>query len=178
MNFGLPHTSEGRNKAEIIRDIGFSFILSLSRNILSFIKIIMCFWKTAHLPLPQANIYTYFSLRANCWLRGGVGGQFPRPFLPLHYVVHGLLSMTKHEWSDRNWPAFVQLASLLLKRTVNHNQSILNPTVNFYELQALQKSPANDAILGLDLGAYFCLSKNAWAIKQSVIVPSSYFHEK
>ena len=23
------------------------------------------------------NINTYFSLRAKCWLRGGVGGQFP-----------------------------------------------------------------------------------------------------
>ena len=28
--------------------------------------------KTAHLPLPQANLNIYFSLRANCWLRGGV----------------------------------------------------------------------------------------------------------
>ena len=34
------------------------------------------FWETAHLPLPYANIITYFSLRAKCW--GGVGGQFPR----------------------------------------------------------------------------------------------------
>ena len=36
------------------------------------------FWETAHLPLPQTNINTYFSLRAKCWCRGGVGGQFPR----------------------------------------------------------------------------------------------------
>ena len=34
--------------------------------------IIMCFWETANLPLPKANINTYFSLRAKCWLRGGV----------------------------------------------------------------------------------------------------------
>ena len=34
--------------------------------------------ETVHLPLPKANINTYFSLRAKCWLRGGVGGQFPR----------------------------------------------------------------------------------------------------
>ena len=40
--------------------------------------IIIHFWETAHLPLPYANINTYFSLRANCWLRGGVGGQFPK----------------------------------------------------------------------------------------------------
>ena len=36
------------------------------------------FWETAHLPLPYANINTYFSLREKGWLRGGVGGQFPR----------------------------------------------------------------------------------------------------
>ena len=34
------------------------------------------FLGTAYLPLP--NINTYFPLRAKCWLRGGVGGQFPR----------------------------------------------------------------------------------------------------
>ena len=36
------------------------------------------FWETAHLPLPQVNINTYFSLWEKCWVRGGVGGQFPR----------------------------------------------------------------------------------------------------
>ena len=35
--------------------------------------IIIPFWETAHLPLPSANINTYFSLRAKCGLRGGVG---------------------------------------------------------------------------------------------------------
>ena len=34
-------------------------------------------YTSAHLPLPLVNINTYFSLRAKCWLRGGVGGQFP-----------------------------------------------------------------------------------------------------
>ena len=30
-------------------------------------------------PTPPRNQHeTYFSLRAKCWLRGGVGGQFPR----------------------------------------------------------------------------------------------------
>ena len=29
-------------------------------------------------PPPLGNINTYLSLRAKCWLRGGVGGQFPR----------------------------------------------------------------------------------------------------
>ena len=37
--------------------------------------------ETDYLTLPYANIYTYFSLRAKCWLRGGVGGQFPRNFI-------------------------------------------------------------------------------------------------
>ena len=35
-------------------------------------------WETAHLLLPLANINTYFLLRAKWWLRGGVGGWFPR----------------------------------------------------------------------------------------------------
>ena len=34
--------------------------------------------ETAHLPLPLANINTYLSLGAKCWLREGVGGQLPR----------------------------------------------------------------------------------------------------
>ena len=42
----------------------------------SFLKV-MCFWETAHLPLPKANISTYFSLRPKCWRRGGVGWHFP-----------------------------------------------------------------------------------------------------
>ena len=33
-------------------------------------------WETAHLPLPYANINAQFSLRAKCWLRGRVVGQF------------------------------------------------------------------------------------------------------
>ena len=37
-----------------------------------------CFWDTAHLPLPYDNMNTYSSLRAKCWLKGGVCGQFPR----------------------------------------------------------------------------------------------------
>ena len=39
---------------------------------------IIPFRETSHLPLPLANINTYFSLRAKGWLRGGAGGQFPR----------------------------------------------------------------------------------------------------
>ena len=36
------------------------------------------FWETAHLPLPSADINTDFLLRAECWLRGGVGGQLTK----------------------------------------------------------------------------------------------------
>ena len=39
------------------------------------VKIIL-FGEAAHLPLPLANINTYFSLRTKGWLREGVGGQF------------------------------------------------------------------------------------------------------
>ena len=35
-------------------------------------------WETAYLPLPEAYINTYLSLREKCWLTGGVGGQIPR----------------------------------------------------------------------------------------------------
>ena len=42
------------------------------------LKVTFRIWETAHLPLPWANINTYFSLGAKWWLRGGVGGQFPR----------------------------------------------------------------------------------------------------
>ena len=41
-------------------------------------EIIISFWETVHLPLPEANINTYFSRRTKYWLRGGVAGQFPR----------------------------------------------------------------------------------------------------
>ena len=40
------------------------------------LRIIIRFWQTAHLPLPLANIKTYFSLTAKCWLRGGVGSLY------------------------------------------------------------------------------------------------------
>ena len=36
------------------------------------------FSETDHPPLSWVNIITYFPLGANCWLREGVGGQFPR----------------------------------------------------------------------------------------------------
>ena len=41
----------------------------------------MLFWQTTHLRLPKAYIKIYFSIREKCWLRGGVGGRFPRNVL-------------------------------------------------------------------------------------------------
>ena len=45
----------------------------------------LSFWETVHLPLPQANIKTHFSLRAKCWLRRGIAGQFPRYLTWSHF---------------------------------------------------------------------------------------------
>ena len=45
-------------------------------------QINVCFWETAHLPLPQPNINPYFSRWPKCWLRWGVGGQ-------LQYLAKG-----------------------------------------------------------------------------------------
>ena len=48
-------------------------------------QISLGFWETVHPPLPQANIKTHFSLRAKCWLRRGVAGQFPRNLTWSHF---------------------------------------------------------------------------------------------
>ena len=53
------------------------------------------FQEIAHLPLPQANINTCFSLRAKCWLRGGVSGQFPRILFLLEDDLCGPLSIAQ-----------------------------------------------------------------------------------
>ena len=49
-------------------------------------SIIIRFWETTNLPLPQVNINTYFSLRAKCWLWGGVGGQFSQKRIMIRKV--------------------------------------------------------------------------------------------
>ena len=57
------------------------------------------FLETAHLLLPYADINTYFPLWAKFWLRGGVGGQFPRNVIKWLYgllVYPGLRS----DWSQ------------------------------------------------------------------------------
>ena len=50
-----------------------TFVTLLTRTL----QISLGFWETAHLPLPQDNIKTHFSLGAKCWLRRRVTGQFP-----------------------------------------------------------------------------------------------------
>ena len=42
---------------------------------------------TPSLLKKKANIITYFSLRAKCWLGGGVGGQFPRNIIIMIHVI-------------------------------------------------------------------------------------------
>ena len=54
------------------RCVGLNWAKGLPLGLLSVSR------ETAHLPLPLANINTYLSLRAKCWLREGVGGQLPR----------------------------------------------------------------------------------------------------
>ena len=50
---------------------------------------------TVHLPLPWVVFNTYFSLTAKCWLRGGVGGQFPRN---VKWSPKGLLCEAMYSW--------------------------------------------------------------------------------
>ena len=65
--------------------VGLSSVLVVSNNCLInawetyFVwQINLGFWEIAHLLFPYSNVNTYFSRRAKCWLKGGVGGQFPR----------------------------------------------------------------------------------------------------
>ena len=59
-----------------------------------------------HLPLPYANINTYFSLGAKCWLRGGVGGQFPKDVwsrtIDSHVMASEPLKILLMNWSFEN----------------------------------------------------------------------------
>ena len=50
------------------------YVARVSGNLLYFVLRI---WREEKILISVANINTYFSLRARCWLRGGVGGQFP-----------------------------------------------------------------------------------------------------
>ena len=74
--------------------------------------IILRFCETAYLPLPKANINTYFSRRAKCWLRGGVGGQFPR-----NVKWSGIRSHTFTPVLENECLKVFNLASFLWKKT-------------------------------------------------------------
>ena len=69
-----PYPNEYRNTRGFLLKMDSASYLSSQKTL----GIILRFRETAYLPLPKANINTYFSRRAKCWLRGGVGGQFPR----------------------------------------------------------------------------------------------------
>ena len=49
------------------------------------------FWFLGNCPPtpPLVNINTYFSLRAKCWAREGVGGQFSRNLKVDPFLSHG-----------------------------------------------------------------------------------------
>ena len=65
------------------RCVGLNWAKGLPLGLLSVSR------ETAHLPLPLANINTYLSLRAKCWLREGVGGQLPRNPLLISFESAG-----------------------------------------------------------------------------------------
>ena len=69
-----PYPDEYRNTRGFLLKMDSASYLSSQKEL----GIILRFRETAYLPLPKANINTYFSRRAKCWLRGRVGGQFPR----------------------------------------------------------------------------------------------------
>ena len=60
-------------------------------------------------PPLSIDIDTYFSLRAKCWLRGGVGGLFPRNVLLSEFTTVGhwtmsskILIVIRHDvWTDQ-----------------------------------------------------------------------------
>ena len=59
-------------------DSMYQYSLKYFKQVKKIVWSILGFRETSHLPLPQVNITTYFSLRAKCWVRGGVGGQIPK----------------------------------------------------------------------------------------------------
>ena len=59
-------------------DSMYQYSLKYFKQVKKIVWSILGFRETFHLPLPQVNITTYFSLRAKCWVRGGVGGQIPK----------------------------------------------------------------------------------------------------
>ena len=68
-----------KNSRKLCRNPRVTLVLRISLHFISKSKrIIKRFWETTHLPLPEANINTYFLLRSKWWLWGGVGGKFPR----------------------------------------------------------------------------------------------------
>ena len=80
----------------------------------------LCFWETAHLPLHRANIITYFSLRAKCWLKGRdrwAVSQKPK-LIPYGYIVHVCfvywISTGCHNNDPRSLPRNAKLKELCL----------------------------------------------------------------
>ena len=72
------------------------------------------FWETAHLPVPEANIITYFSLKAKCWLRGGIGGQIIWIIILYMFVLFTGFLFGSHNDDARSLPRNAKLKELCL----------------------------------------------------------------
>ena len=102
-------------------------------------------WETAHLPHPQANINTYCSLRAKCWAREGVGGQFPRNLIDQEKYLPCIISDAEH--SEKTFS----------KNTIVIHFCLLQISIcAFFVCLCF--------LLTLYLGSYFYVSLNAVAV--------------
>ena len=85
-------------------------------------RINLSFWGAVHLLLPWFSINTYFSLRAKCWLRGGVGGQFPRnlywsPPSPCIRASRGASLIHRSHWYKDRARDFIGFSVCPLKKS-------------------------------------------------------------
>ena len=120
----------------------------ISVSLLHISKAILRFWETAQLPLPWANINTYFSLKAKCWLRRGVGGQFPRnvkwsqkPCIRFHIKTYHYLKLN---WRNISVLPFQKINPLENALYAHSRQNIpLKTDFNFDKLFLSNLSPTN-----------------------------------
>ena len=83
--------------------------------------IILRFCETAHRPLPCTNINTKFLLRAKCWLRGGVGGQFLRN-VKWKKFTHFLILQTP-QFIDHTTTPFFKKPPFTVRHSLFHSLS-------------------------------------------------------
>ena len=112
----------------------FPVMTSLSVYKYYYIGINLGFWETAHLLLP--------SLRAKCWVRGGVGGQFPRNLNWYLYCIN-YYDQARNKycfwdlWSRNN--VVLSTSNLFYYRNNNYYFTV-SPTNNIYWFSVWQKT--------------------------------------